>query len=745
MTGHITSGLKEKLSNRTTFLLATALLLSLRIHPAHAAESSVNTAATPAKTRPSKTPPAETEATRVERIIVTAARGNRMYVSSGGNLGILGKKRGIDVPFSVRNYKSSLIENQQAQTLGEVLDNDPTVRTTTGYGNFAQVFQIRGNVLYGDDVSIDGLYGITPRQLVSPQLYDNVQVLNGANGFLFGAAPGGSGVGGNINLEFKHAREKDLTRVTGDYTSPGRGGGAVDISRRFGDERQFGFRFNAAGMDGYDAINFEKRDDIALGGAFDWHDEKTRINLDMAYQQQDIYGGRAGILTSGLDGVIKAPRAPSPSHNWSQKWAYSNLKYLFGMMNVEHDFDKHITAYGSFGAQSGNEMGDYSTPTLTNARTGDATIGAMSDAYNFMNESVKAGVRANYKTGPIKHEINAGADAIWQDIDSAYTMNWANTYTGNIYDTKAIKNHLEDYSGGSLKNPGRVGFNKLYSFVLSDTMKFWGDRIALTGGFRFQNILANNYDYGTGNKNASYDQHAFSPVIGLVIHPIKNFALYFNRIQGLQKGDLVGANYVNAGYSFAPYQSTQYEVGAKYDIGRFAVGLAFYQLTRRYGVAEAYGTTGQSIYTIANERAKGMELTFNGDILPGLRYNGGISLIDANTRGGPYNGKTAIGVPNYMINGNLEYDVPFLKGLTVIGRVVSTGKQQVTVSNSMHLPAWTRFDLGARYVFLVDKKPMTARFSVENINNQRYWASAYQGYLTMGEPQTFKFSLSMDL
>lgn len=126
-----------------------------------------------------------------EDLVVTASRRNRMYVSSGGDLGALGNKKGLDVPFNIRSYNSSLILNQQAQTLGEVLLNDPTVRTTTGYGNYAQLFQIRGFTLYGDDVAIDGLYGVTPRQLVSPQLYDSVQVLNGASAFLNGADPGG--------------------------------------------------------------------------------------------------------------------------------------------------------------------------------------------------------------------------------------------------------------------------------------------------------------------------------------------------------------------------------------------------------------------------------------------------------------------------------------------------------------------------------------------------------------------------
>lgn len=181
-----------------------------------------------------------------EDLVVKASRNNRMYVSSGGDLGALGHKKGLDVPFNIRSYNASLILNQQSQTLGDVLLNDPTVRTTTGYGNYAQLFQIRGFTLYGDDIAIDGLYGVTPRQLVSPQLYESVQVLNGASAFLNGAAPGGSAIGGNVNLISKRAAATDITRVTGDYTSSAQGGGAVDISRRFGQDRAYGFRFNAA-------------------------------------------------------------------------------------------------------------------------------------------------------------------------------------------------------------------------------------------------------------------------------------------------------------------------------------------------------------------------------------------------------------------------------------------------------------------------------------------------------------------
>ena len=469
--------------------------------------------------------------------------------------------------------------------------------------------------------------------------------------------------------------------------------------------------------------------------------------MNMNYQKQQVYGGRSAIIVSSLADGMPTPKATAPSANWGQRWAYTDLSYLFGTLNIEHDLGSHITAYGKFGAQSGNEMGNYATTTLTNSATGAGTVGAMADAYNVMNEATQAGIRAHFDTGPIKHEINAGGSAIWEEANAAYSMSLS-PQAGNIYHPVQFS-PSETYSGGSLSNPGRVAWNKLYSLFLSDTMTFWHDRIALTGGFRYQDILSNSYDYNTSSLNSHYDAAAFSPVIGLVIHPIKHASLYFNRIQGLSAGQTVGATYVNAGQVFAPYQSTQYEVGAKYDVGRFAAGVAFFQTSMPQGMTEADGTTGQEIYTQdGKQRNRGMELTFNGEILRGLRFNGGLTLIDAKqmrTTGGAYDGKTVIGVPNYTINGNLEYDVPFVKGLTLVGRVISTGKQQFNNMNTTHLPAWSRFDVGARYTFLVAKKALTARFEVDNIGNQRYWASVYQSDLVMGDPETFKFSVSADL
>lgn len=167
-------------------------------------------------------------------------------------------------------------------------------------------------------------------------------------------------------------------------------------------------------------------------------------------------------------------------------------------------------------------------------------------------------------------------------------------------------------------------------------MSFLNGRVALTGGFRYQNMMINGYNYSTtgrGSLSTPYNQDAITPVVGLVIHPTRQTSIYFNRIEGMSQGDTAPASAQNVGQIFPPYKSAQYEIGAKYDIGRFSAALAFYQISRPNSYNVPIEGTGYSVYKQDGlQRNRGIELTVNGEILPGLRFNGGGTLIDADLR-----------------------------------------------------------------------------------------------------------------
>ena len=127
---------------------------------------------------------------------------------------------------------------------------------------------------------------------------------------------------------------------------------------------------------------------------------------------------------------------------------------------------------------------------------------------------------------------------------------------------------------------------------------------------------------------------------------------------------------------------------------------------------------------------------------------GGLALIDGkqvrtNTN---TDGRTAIGVPAVTANIGAEWDTPFLRDLTLSGRVIYTSSQYVNVGNTLSLPEWTRVDIGARYTFKSpwNGKPIVIRANIENVANNAYWASAYSGVITLAAPRTYLLSTTFN-
>jgi outer membrane receptor protein involved in Fe transport len=148
-------------------------------------------------------------------------------IAHGGRLGMLGEQKAMDVPFNVIGYTSKLIQDQQAKTIADVVSNDAGVQAVQGYGNFAETYRIRGFKLDGDDMTMGGLAGVVPRQVMDTQMLERVEIFKGANSLLNGAAS--SGVGGMINLEPKRAEDLPTARVGVDYTSDSQVGGTLDL------------------------------------------------------------------------------------------------------------------------------------------------------------------------------------------------------------------------------------------------------------------------------------------------------------------------------------------------------------------------------------------------------------------------------------------------------------------------------------------------------------------------------------
>ncbi|WP_315762636.1 TonB-dependent receptor [Sphingomonas sp. Y38-1Y] len=691
-------------------------------------------------------------------IVVNAQRNNQTEVARSGSVGVLGDKDAGDVPFSIKSYNEQLILNQQPQSLGQVLENDPSIRTTYGFGNAAEQFVIRGFALFGDDVGLNGLYGITPRQLVAPELYGSVQVLNGASAFLNGAAPSGTGFGGNVNLLTKVAGNDPLTRVTANYTSSSHFGGSFDVARRFGANDEWGVRVNGAFRSGDVAINDEFRRAAVIGAALDYRGDRGRVIVDVAYQRYEVDRLRPTV-TLGF-GVTAIPEVPDADHNYGQAFTSTEIRDIFGTVRAEYDIADNALLYATVGSIDGREDGTYGGLTVTNALTGAADGSASIIPYERNGTSATAGLRVKLQAGGVTNEFNLGGSHIWQVNRTAYDFRYANAgfgvpYQTNLYVTPQVPLPTGfSFAGGDLNDPFPISRSRIGSAFASDTLGLFDDRVLITGGVRLQNIQQSSYSYADGSLVTRYSESAVTPVVGVVVKPTDGVSLFANRIEGLAAGATApnNADTLNAGEVFAPYKTRQYEVGGKLLLGRFNLSLAAFQID----LPSAYVTptpTATNVNAVTfgyfgRQRNRGLELSLDGEPVRGLRIIAGGTYIDAKLRqtaGGLNEGNEVFGVPEWLANANVEWDLPF--GATMTGRVVHTGDQWYDNANTVKLDDWTRFDVGARYVVPLASAPLTLRFTIDNVADKRYWASSFGSFgpaLLQGQPRTFKASASID-
>ena len=675
-------------------------------------------------------------------------------VATGGKLGVLGNQDNMSVPFSVTSYTAKLIQDQQAQTIGEVLSNDASVRQYSGYGNQSQNFVIRGYKLTGDDISFNNLYGVMPRQIIATEALERVEVFKGPNAFINGVTPTGSGIGGAVNLQPKRAQDTPTRSYTVDYTSDGRLGQHLDLGQRFGADNRFGARLNLMQREGDTAIDDESQRSKLFVAGLDYRGDTFRLSTDFGYQKQVVNGGRDSLLLGS--GLTHLPHAPSSDTNYNAPWTRTQLEDTFGMVRGEYDLSDSWTAYLAVGGKHTRENGTYGSATLRDD-AGNAAIGGSMIPHDDDAKTVLAGLNGKLQTGAVSHQIAFGVSSIWTEqknaFDFAQTPFASNT---NIRHPVAVAYPTFGwFTGGDLHDPGTTSKTVNQSIALSDTLGFFDDRLLTTVGVRRQSLRVEGYSYegmnflGTslpgndGSRTTKYDQSITTPIYGVVYKLTDEISLYANRIEGLAQGPTAPANSLNVGQVFSPARSKQTEAGIKYDQGTFGATFGLYRIEQPsdgYLVNNVYVRDGE-------QENRGLELNVFGEPLVGLRLLAGATFMDTELKGtqnGSNDGNRAIGVPRFQYNLGADWDVPGLAGVALNGRLLRTGGQYADAANNLSIPAWTRVDLGARYRFKVEQKDVTLRANVENVANKAYWESAFGGYLTQGDPRTLKVSATLD-
>jgi iron complex outermembrane receptor protein len=658
--------------------------------------------------------------------------GNRTANAAG--VGVLGQKPIIETPLSVTGYTADMIQDQISFSTSEVLANDSSVRLMgANDGNYDNMM-IRGFQLTASAFSLNGLYGVLPWNVMSPESVERFEVIRGPSTTLTGSSPFGA-IGGAINIAPKRAGDRPITQATAYYDAGGQPGLHVDLGRRFGSDEEFGARLNASARNGETAVDNQEEETSLLVAGFDYRGERLRLSADFGVQDMETDGATFSYF---IEPGVPVPPAPDSDENPFPAWAFAKSRDAYGAVHGEFDIAPGLTIFAAAGARDHNSVilnpyADLDDPTTS----GGLTVYPYHEPYFADTDiSTQGGLAWSFGTGAAEHRLVLSSSVIEFDVgwfDTFYTE-----YASNLFQSDTSP--MPDLTGVPAEGEAPTTIeNRLSGLSLVDDISLLDDRLHVLLGLRQQRFEVDRVNDPANN----YDEETNAPAAAVLYRVTPEVSVYANYMEGLSQGDIAPVGTVNTGEVFEPYSTEQLEVGLKYARDSLFASLSWFEISKPFGVTNA----ASNVFGINGEqRNRGLELTFSGQVIDSMRVLGGAQYLDAeltSTEGGLLDGNQAFGVPELSANLGLEWDVPGIPGFSLTSRVLYTDSQYADADNTQQIASWTRWDAGARYATVVNDRPLTLRLYLINLSRKDYWSSAASSggnQLTMGAPFSAMFS-----
>ncbi len=680
--------------------------------------------------------PNDPEQARPE-VVVTGARviGNGQ-VSTTARIGILGDQDVLDTPFSVTSLTSEFIANQQAKSLTEVIENDPSVRpfgAAPRGSSWTSSFYVRGfNSNIPDNVSVNGLFGLVS-YAPSINYVDRVDIFKGPSAFLSGA-PGA--VGGTFNFAPKRAQRRNVGSVETNYVSDAVFGVEADLGQRWSNGR-FGVRATGVLRGGDNAIDDSSLTQRNASLALDYSAGGFRIGADLIYEYTRNPGYLYSVNLAFLPVSAPLPTPQRGGHRTHPAWVNAGYDARIGVARAEWDFAKDwsvTAAYGHSFTKGGYDS--YCSVDLIDT-SGNARCNVFGYDGHERNDSADALVSGRFVTGPITHHVVAGGNFLDRYSANNGGTTFPQSFTFNYYsDIRPPRPTFPAQPAVLLASKRRVT-----GVFAGDTLGVADDLVTLTLGARRTDIRTLSFNRA-GVRTSASDAGKWTPLVAGTVQPTKAITLYANYIQALEPGGIAGGTARNAGQVFPPLVSRQVEIGAKTRIGGLLATAAAFRIRK----ANQYLDGRTNLYTQDGlQENDGVELSLAGGVTKRLNVVAGAAWIEGTqkrTAGGAFDGLKAPGIPEFNGRLNIDWQVPVVEGLTLSSGVIYSGDNWVDNLNVRNGLSWTRVDVGASYRFAIAGTEVVGRASVENVGAARYFVVGYSNGLYQGAPRTVALSLA---
>jgi iron complex outermembrane receptor protein len=664
-----------------------------------------------------------------------------------------------DTPLSKAPFSAISIDNQSLRDVGakrisDALRLDASVTDSYNSPAYWDMLSVRGYTLDNRyNFRREGL-PISAETMIPMENKDRIELLKGTSGIQAGT----SSPGGLANYVVKRAptgSNETIRAVTASYGSGKSSSVALDLGSRFGENKEFGYRFNTA----YEDLNpyIQKtqghRNLVAL--AMDWRvsaDSRLEFEFEKSERQQIGVNGYSLLAPAG--NLIGQPSLPIvvdgktniTAQSWSLPGVFKNTSGSIRFKKNLSDGWLWTTLYGGQRLRTDDRLAyafglDCRYPNYTLCDR--FVAGPSFDIYDYRSEnerrftdSLQTMVNGRTAISGMPHHLTFSAMRSRQldRLQTNQTYNFAGTSTA--------------YGGAVPAQTGvPTNFNtnrSEYSNELSFT-----DRVELSArtsawiGLRYTSSDRSTVSLDPEIPNPiSQQKGVASPWLALSHEYASGSAVYASYGEGVE---LFAApnnfNYTNAGQFLGVHRSKQVEVGTKGKSNKnLSWSASVFHIDRplAYDYAYARVVNGTQAHT-------GLDAGLQWAQKQWL-FSGQAQWLHARISGAPIEiGNKPLNVPAITLRALAQYRWTEIPGLRTSLRLSHEGERRVMENGSITLPAWTTLDFAAHYETRIQGTRTEWTLGVDNLTDRQYWRESPKQfghyYLYPGAPRNLRLTV----
>jgi iron complex outermembrane recepter protein len=248
-----------------------------------------------------------------------------------------------------------------------------------------------------------------------------------------------------------------------------------------------------------------------------------------------------------------------------------------------------------------------------------------------------------------------------------------------------------------------------------------------------------------GGDGSSTSSHAtpLLPGATIAITPTSAVTVYAGYSRGLEQSGRAPATATNRGAPLPALLTSQRDAGLRASLSAHLTGvLGVFDLSRPY-----FGFDPQEFFRqVGVGRNQGIEFSLSGKLTKRLDLAIGGDLLRARVRGDAVAAeKVVVGVPGHLVNANVNWRAPLLRGLSLDAAITLRGAEAGIEDGSVKIPARTKVDLGGRFALRMAGHAATARVQLANVLDARGFGSIGSGIYVVNPGRSVTAYLAVDL